>query len=151
MIKSRDFREFIQLLNEHEIEYLIVGGYAVALYGYPRFTGDLDVWIRASILNAERIMTALRKFGFESLKISESDFTTPDSIVQLGYPPVRIDILTSLDGVEFESCFASRHRVVFEGLPINFISIADLKLNKEASGRTRDIDDLENLSEIRSQ
>lgn len=99
-----DFKEFIQLLNDNQVRYLIVGGYAVALHGYPRYTKDIDIWIEMSQKNAAQMLAALAQFGFGSLDLETSDFTTPDRVVQLGYPPSRIDIITTPDGVDFKSC-----------------------------------------------
>lgn len=142
---SRDFREFVESLNANGVEYLVVGGYAMAMHGRPRHTGDLDVWIDHRAENASRLILALREFGFGDVGLSVDDFTTPDQVVQLGYPPFRIDLLTSIDGVDFRQAWARRERLEHDGLPINFIGLDDLKANKRASGRPRDMDDLENL------
>ena len=96
-----DFKEFIALLNANDVHYLVVGGYAVALHGYPRYTKDLDIWIERSAENADRIVKALQEFGFGSLGLKADDFLVTDQIIQLGYPPRRIDLLTALPGVEF--------------------------------------------------
>jgi predicted nucleotidyltransferase len=142
---SRDFKEFIQLLVERKVEFLIVGGYAVGVHGYPRFTGDLDVWIKISEANASRVLAAIHDFGFSSLSLTKLDFLTIDNVIQLGHPPFRIDILTSLDGVSFDECYSRKHVVDIEGLPVSFIGLQDLLVNKNASGRLRDLDDIENL------
>lgn len=142
---SRDFKEFIESLNAHDVRYLVVGGYAVALHGYPRFTKDLDVWLWLEAGNAARAVQALANFGFASLDISANDFLVPDQIVQLGYPPNRIDLFTTLPGVDFESCFDQREIVMVDNIPVNFIDRESLKRNKQASGRLQDLADLENL------
>jgi hypothetical protein len=142
---DQDFKEFIALLNEHEVRYLIVGGYAVAVHGHPRYTKDLDVWILTETGNAERLLLALEEFGFGSLGLTQGDFVTRDQVIQLGYPPNRIDILTSLEGVSFEDCYDSRATVELEGLLVPFISLDDLRKNKRALGRHQDLADLENL------
>lgn len=145
MVLNKDFREFIELLNVHEIKYLVVGGYAVTIHGYPRFTDDIDIWFWIEESNALSMIEVLKDFGFSSLKISVSDLISPNKIIQLGYPPNRIDLLTSVDGLEFEKCYPDK--VVFEidGLKVNFIDLENLKKNKKASGRYKDLNDLENL------
>jgi len=145
MILSKDFRELLQLLNENGVEYLVVGGYATILYGYVRATGDIDIWVRASCKNGQAIVATLHDFGFEELAIDATDFDRDDSIVQLGYPPYRIDFLTSIDGVTFDSCYERRHLVKYEEITIPFIDLEDLKINKKASGRLKDLADLEAL------
>ena len=144
---NQDFKEFIELLNAAEVRYLVVGGYAVALHGYPRYTKDIDIWIERSTQNAERLLSALERFGFGSLGLTVADFLEPDQVIQLGYPPRRIDLLTSLSGVSFEPCYAARVEVTLDGVTVPFISLEHLKMNKRASGRYRDLADLESLSE----
>lgn len=142
---SKDFREFIELLNEHKVEYLIVGGYAVILHGYPRYTGDIDFFIKQSKNNAKKVMAALDEFGFGSLDIESSEFTKPDKMLQLGRPPLRIDIITSLSGVTFEEC--EQHKKIFhiDDMALPVIGLKQLRDNKKASGRHKDLDDLEHL------
>src|SRR5712692_1008652 len=108
MVLNQDLKEFIALLNANGVRYLVVGGYAVALHGHPRYTKDLDIWIELHRDNAVRLVTALDQFGFGSLGLKAEDFLEPDQIVQLGYPPNRIDLLTTAPGVEFETCYAAR-------------------------------------------
>ena len=127
------------------MRYLVVGGYAVALYGYPRYTKDIDIWIDLSPDNSERIIDAISQFGFASLDLNKEDFLEADVIIQLGYPPNRIDILTTLTGVDFEDCYSSRTLVEIDGETISFIDLENLKKNKAATGRTQDQADLENL------
>ncbi len=142
---SQDFKEFVGLLIEHEAEYLIVGGYAVSIHGHPRYTGDLDIWLNPTETNAEKIVKCVNDFGFSSFGLNVSDFTKEGNIIQLGYPPLRIDLLTQIDGVSFSECFKNKKEVEIEGLTVNFIGYNDLLENKKKSGRLRDLDDLENL------
>lgn len=142
---SKDFKEFVALLNAREVEYLVVGGYAMALHGRPRNTGDLDVWVKSSPENSRRLMAVLEAFGFGAVGLTADDFLQPDGVVQLGYPPFRIDLLTGIDGVEFDDAWPNRRTFVHDGLPLHFIGLEDLKANKRASGRPRDLDDLEQL------
>ena len=142
---SQDFKEFVELLNKHNVEYLIVGGYAVGIYGYPRYTGDLDIWINATMGNARKVVKVLDDFGFSSFGITEADFTKPGNVIQMGYPPFRIDVLTTIDGVEFENCYQNKMIVQHDEITLNVIGMSDLKTNKQASGRLKDIEDLENL------
>lgn len=144
---DRDFREFLACLAAHDVRFLVVGGYAVAAHGHPRYTGDLDVWVWTGAENAESLLTALADFGFGSVGLVANDFTEPGRVVQLGYPPVRIDLLTSIDGVEFEPCFDRRVEVVVDGLPVPFIALDDLRRNKASSGRPQDLADLAALDE----
>ncbi len=141
-----DFQEFIQSLNDNKVRYLVVGGYAVALHGHPRYTKDLDVWIELSQENAKRVVKALAQFGFGSLGLTEGDFLVPDQIIQLGNPPNRIDILTTLQGVDFETCYTSRVQVVIDDVTVDFIDLDNLKKNKKAVGRLQDLANLEKLS-----
>ena len=142
---SLDFKEFIQSLNGNGVRYLVVGGYAVALHGYPRYTKDIDIWVELNPSNADKIMRTLDQFGFASLGLKAEDFLEPDTIIQLGYPPNRIDLLTTLTGVDFETCYSARIELDIEGLTVNFIDLENLKENKKASGRAQDLADLENL------
>lgn len=144
---SKDFKEFIALLNEHEVRYLVVGGYALAFHGYPRYTKDLDVWIEPSPGNADRIIAALDDFGFGSLGLAAADFLERDTIIQLGYPPHRIDLLTTIAGVTFEECYRAKAGVDIEGLHIDVIDSDNFKKNKRATGRPRDAVDADNLEE----
>jgi hypothetical protein len=140
-----DYKEFIESLNANQVHYLIVGGYALAVHGHPRYTKDLDVWVECSRENARALLRALAQFGMGSLGLAEGDFLVPDQVVQLGYPPVRIDILLSASGVEFEDCFTRRMIVPLDGVDVNFIDLEGFKKNKRASGRLQDLADLENL------
>ena len=142
---NQDFKEFIQLLNDNQVRYLVLGGYAVALHGYPRYTKDIDIWIEMSSLNAYNLIKALEGFGFGSLGLTIDDFLTPDQVIQLGYPPNRIDLITTPDGVEFQTCYLSRIEVKIDDIIVNFIDLENLKKNKKASGRLQHLADLENL------
>lgn len=142
---SQDFNEFIQLLNDHEVEYLIVGDYAVILYGYPRYTGDMNFFINPTRTNAQKVVDVLHQFGFASLDISASDFTNPDMMLQLGRPPLRIDIINSLSGVTFDECFGNKKNFTIDALDLPVIGLKQLKKNKLASGRHKDLDDVEHL------
>lgn len=143
---NRDFKEFIASLNDKGVRYLVVGGYAVALHGHPRYTKDLDVWIEMNESNAARLLEALRQFGFDSLGLEVQDFLVADQIMQLGYPPCRIDLLVTLQGVEFGDCYASRTNVMIDEVSVDFIDLENLKRNKRATGRLQDLADVENLS-----
>ncbi len=142
---NQDFKEFIESLNKNKVRYLVIGGYAVAFHGHPRYTKDIDIWIGMDRENAANIVKALAEFGFASLGLKEEDFTTPDQIIQLGYPPERIDILTTPPGVNFEECYARRVETKMGGVLVNFIDVEDLKRNKKAAGRHQDLADVENL------
>lgn len=147
MVLNKDFKEFVELLNANKVKYLIVGGYAVGFHGYPRYTKDLDIWILVSNENAERVLTALNQFGFGSLGLKTEDFLNPENFVQLGYPPNRIDLVMSCDGIEFESSYQSKIILEVDGLEINFIDLENLRKNKLASGRPQDLADLDNLKD----
>jgi hypothetical protein len=145
MLLNQDFREFIESLNANRVRYLVVGGYAVALHGHPRYTKDMDVWIELTPENAQQVVKALRQFGFDSLGLTADDFLEPSQVIQLGYPPRSIDLLTSLSGVNFASCYPEKTTVVIDGVSVDFIDLANLKKNKQATGRYQDLADLENL------
>jgi len=144
-VLNQDFKEFIQSLNNNGVRYLVIGGYAVAFHGHPRYTKDIDVWISISLENAANMVKALNEFGFGSLGLKSDDFTAPDQIVQLGFPPSRIDILTTLSGVVFDTCYEARVQTTVDGVLVNFIDLENLKRNKKATGRHQDLADLENL------
>jgi hypothetical protein len=144
---QKDFKELLELFNAHKVEYLIVGGYALAFYGAPRFTGDIDLLVKADSENAKRILSALEGFGFGSLKLSEVDFTSPNNVIQLGVAPVRVDIMTSLTGVGWEKAQADKVRGNYGDTATYFISKADFIANKTALGRKKDLADLEALGQ----
>ena len=142
---ARDFKEFLKSLDLNGVEYLLIGGYAVGVHGHIRATNDLDIWVKVSLENATRIERALREFGFTVAGLTLDLFLTPDNIVRMGVPPIRIKILTSVSGVEFEPCYAEKEMVQFEELTVPVISLARLRENKAASGRAKDLADLESL------
>lgn len=145
MILNQNFREFIKLLNSNQVRYLIVGGYAVAFHGHPRYTKDIDIWIWINENNAKNMKKALDEFGFSSLGLKEEDFLVPGYVIQLGYPPNRIDILTQVTGLEFDLCYSSKIELDIDGITVNFIDLESLKKNKKAIGRFQDLADLEKL------
>jgi predicted nucleotidyltransferase len=144
-VLNQDFKEFIQSLNDNGVRYLVIGGYAVAFHGYPRYTRDIDIWVGMDAENATKIIKALEQFGFASLGLQTSDFTAPDQIVQLGYPPNRIDLITTTPGVDFDTCHAARVPTEIDNVQVNFIDLENLKRNKRAVGRHQDLADIENL------
>ena len=148
MTLQRDLREFIGLLNSLGVEYLIVGGHAVAYHGHPRFTGDIDFLVRPSAANAGRVVTALNKFGFSDLGLTEDDFVRRGSVVQLGRPPNRIDLLTLISGVDFDAAWIGSVAGELDGLPVRFIGFDDLLKNKQAAGRDQDLADVKKLKAI---
>lgn len=141
-----DFSEFLRLLTDHQVEYLLVGGFAVAIHGYPRATADMDIWVARHRRNAEKLVACLRDFGFDSSDLRPETFDPADRVVRMGVAPLRIDILTSIDGVSFDACSARAVFANVDGSRVPVISLDDLKANKRASGRAKDLDDLENLS-----
>ncbi|RZK50665.1 MAG: hypothetical protein EOO99_00375 [Pedobacter sp.] len=146
MTLSEDFEAFINLLNQYEVEYLVVGGYALAFHGHPRFTGDLDIWINTSVKNANKMVQVLTDFGFGSIGFTPDDFLEENTISQIGYPPLRIDILNSIDGVNFHEAFKHKVEIEIEDLKIKYIALGDLIKNKKAAGRTQDLLDVKILT-----
>ena len=144
---QKDFREFLALLNAHKVYYIIVGGYALAFHGAPRYTGDIDVFIKPDRSNASHIMKALLDFGFNSLDLSVEDFKKEDNVVQLGMPPVRIDIITSLSGVSWEQAEASKVPGKYGDVSVFYIGKEQYLANKRAIGRAKDQADIEALGE----
>ena len=140
-----DLMDFAGLLSRHKVAYLIVGGYAVAFHGHPRYTKDLDIWIEREAQNGARVIAALNEFGFGSLDLTEKDFLQPERVIQLGTPPSRVDLLTDLKGVTFPEAYLRRVTDWSEGTPLHFIGLEDLIANKRAVGRHLDLADLENL------
>lgn len=140
-----DFREFLRLLSAHGVDYLLVGGYAVGLHGYPRATVDLDLWIASTPDNARRMVAVLRDFGFDLPELEPDLFLNPNSIVRFGTPPFRIEVMTSIDGVTYEACVRNAASFDIDGVRVPVISLDDLKTNKKAAGRHRDLADLDNL------
>lgn len=142
-----DFRDFLKLLNSAKVEYLLIGGYAVGFHGHVRPTGDIDFWIAVSAENAARVAGVLHQFGF-SAGVSADIFLQPHKVFRMGLPPVRIELLTSVSGIDFDEAFSRRVRGSISGVDVNLISLQDLKQNKKASGRHKDLADLEKLEEI---
>ena len=140
-----DFREFLSLLHTHRVKYLLVGGYAVAAHGYPRFTGDMDVWIQTNTENAENVLRVCREFGFDVPNLRVELFTDPKQMTRMGHPPLRIEILNSVSGLTFDLAWENRISEVWDEVPVSLISLEDLRTNKRASGRLKDLADLENL------
>jgi hypothetical protein len=142
---EKDLREFIELLNALEVRYIVVGAFAVAYHGHPRYTGDIDLFIERSLENAKRIVSAIEQFGFGDLGLSAEDFLQEDQVIQLGVAPNRIDLLTFLSGVSFEETWFQRQQGEIGGVRVPIISKELLKRNKAASGRSQDLADLEHL------
>ncbi len=140
-----DFKEFLQLFRDHQVEYLLIGGYAVGYHGYPRATADMDIWVASNQQNALKIFTALKEFGFDVPELTPELFLKEDQIIRMGVPPVRLEITTSISGVSFDECFKEKIIDEIDGIEVNLISLAHLKVNKKASGRYKDLNDLENL------
>ena len=141
-----DFNEFIQFINSERVEYLLVGGYAVGLHGAPRFTADMDIWVGTTPENALRLGRALQRFGFQSDDITSGQFLKPDSVFRIGHPPLQIDLLAEISGRDFADCYSRRETIVRDGVEISLISRDDLRLNKQAAGRAKDLSDLEGLA-----
>jgi predicted nucleotidyltransferase len=142
---TRDFKEFLQSLNDHGVEYLVIGGHAVAYHGYPRATADLDVWVEVHPDNATRLVSALRQFGFDLPELNPDLFLRPDRVIRMGVPPNRIEIQTGIDGVRFEDCSPRGIACDLDGIRVRFIDLSDLKANKRSSGRNKDLADLDQL------
>lgn len=144
---QEDLREFIVLLNSHKVEYIVVGGHAVAYHGYPRFTGDIDFLVRPTAENASRLLEAMKAFGFGNPGVSTEDLTQPSRVLQLGRPPNRIDLLTSIDGVGFDEAWQGRVFGALDDLEVAFLGRDALLKNKRAAGRAKDLLDLQKLGE----
>ncbi len=140
-----DFKEFLKSLSSNDVQYLIVGGYSVGYYGYPRPTGDMGIWIANSPQNARRIVKALSDFGISTPEVTADLFIGKRSILRMGVPPFKLEIITFVDGVDFDSCYIRRVCATLDGIEANLIGLADLRTNKIASGRPKDLNDLENL------
>lgn len=141
-----DFREFLSFLNETQVEYLVVGGWALGIHGYVRATGDMDIWISSSEENLDRLLAALHLFGVPS-EISKDFFREKGNVFRMGSPPMRIEIITEATGVEFSECYSKKTEIVLDQLTIPFIGYDDFVLNKRSSGRLKDLADLESLGE----
>lgn len=142
----RDWREFVECLNANHVEFLIVGALAVARHVRPRYTKDLDVWVNPTVPNGERVLQALRQFGFPPVNVEAVEFASPDLILQFGVEPVRIDIITGISGVpDFAQAWEDRSPGLFAGIPVNYLGRETLRQNKAATGRSQDLVDLQNL------
>jgi predicted nucleotidyltransferase len=142
---SKDFSEFIALLNKQAVEYLVIGGYAVAFHGHPRYTKDIDLWIGNSHANALRLLAAIDEFGMGSLGLTASDLQADGQVIQLGYPPNRIDLIVGIEGLDFREAFSRRETVDIHGVTVCFAAKVDLIAAKQAAGRHQDLADIENL------
>ena len=147
MEAQQDFKELLALFNAHNVAYAIVGAYALSYHGAPRYTGDLDILIQPDAQNAERILDALSEFGFGNLGLTLADFTTPDNVIQLGYPPVRIGLVTSITGVSWEEVDENKETGTYGGVKVFYIGRPQLVKNKRLTGRQKDLADLESLGE----
>ena len=148
----QDWREFLSSLNAKRVRYLVIGAHALAAHGAPCYTADLDVWVEPTNANAEKVMVALRAFGFGALKgLTADDFVDLDKVVMLGVPPMRIDLLTSISGVKFATAWKRRVRTKLGGVTVNVLSVADLRANKLAAGRPKDLADAQTLSQLASR
>jgi hypothetical protein len=146
---EKDFKEFIELLNKDKVKYLVVGGFAIAYHAIARFTKDIDIFVEASEENSKKIMSVLKQFGFGNIGLNEGSFRKEGQIIQLGYPPLRIDLVTSISGVKFETAWGNREKGTYGDIPCYFISKEDLIKNKRAVGRNQDKADLEILEKSR--
>jgi hypothetical protein len=145
MTMHRDFKELISLFNEEKVEFLLVGAHALALHGHPRFTGDMDLWVHASKANAKRVFTALARYGAPLNQTQASEFSKPGLVLQIGLPPMRIDILTSLTGLSWPGAWKRRCTTSLAGVDVSFLSVQDMITNKRAIGRHKDLADVELL------
>ncbi|MEO5998018.1 MAG: DUF6036 family nucleotidyltransferase [Chitinophagaceae bacterium] len=145
MTLAQDFEDFVKLLNRHKVEYMIVGGYALAFHGRPRHTGDLDIWIGISESNAARMLKVIKDFGLGSLGFTKIDFLKEGFVSQIGYPPLRIDILNSIEGVEFNNAYKNRLSINLDTIRVDYIGLRDFIKNKQSSGRARDLADIKDI------
>jgi hypothetical protein len=141
-----DFKDFLRLLSEEKVEYLLVGGYAVGFHGYPRATKDMDVWVAVNPENAERLVRVFCRFGFSPKTISPAAFLNERKVIEMGIMPFRIDVIMSVSGLSFTECYAQRVKFLYEDINVNLINLEHLKINKRAVGRLRDLADVEELS-----
>lgn len=142
---EQDFNDFIKLCNKFEVKYLVIGGYAVSIHGYPRTTKDLDICIELSEENADKMIEVIKEFGFSSMKLTKEDFLKPNFITQLGYEPLRIDLINDLDGVPFEEAWLNKRVVNMQGESVNFIGYNELLKVKAKAGRPQDLADIDKL------
>ncbi len=140
-----DFKDFLNLLNENEVRYLLIGGYAVGYHGYPRATADMDVWISVDASTAERMVKVMMGFGFEEGAVTSDVFLNKKGLIRMGIPPLRLEVLMQIEGVDFDECYERRVDGVVDGVGVKLISLMDLRKNKKAAGRLKDLSDLEHL------
>lgn len=145
MLRSPDFKELLSILEKHEVRYLVIGGYAVMLYSEPRWTKDLDIWIALDFKNAKLIYAALKEFGAPLTGLDESDFSEPGYFYQMGNPPLRVDVMMDIPGVDFESAWERRNTIQMDDRKVHFIAKEDLIDAKLASGRDQDLRDVESI------
>jgi predicted nucleotidyltransferase len=148
---DKDFKEFIELLNAHDVQYLVIGEYAVNFHGYPRYTKNIDFWLWMTDENIEKLLQVIKSFGFGSLGLDKNDFSDADNIIQLGYEPYRIDLLTDVNGVDFQECYNRRIDGEIEAVKVKFLSIDDLIVAKKNAGRLQDLADAEQLEKLRNK
>jgi hypothetical protein len=141
----QDFKEFLRLLNSKKIDYLLIGGYAVGYHGYPRATVDMDIWISIDENNVSKIIKVINEFGFNDPALSSEIFINQKKVVRMGVPPIRLEVLSEIDGINFEDCFSKKIIDKIDGVSVNIIDLESLKINKKASGRLKDLSDLEYL------
>ncbi len=146
MEAQKDFKELLELFNKHNVEYIIVGAYALAFHGCPRYTGDLDILVKPDLNNAKNILASIKEFGFESLSLTAEDFSSPEKVVQLGIPPIRIDLLTSLTALTWEQIESHKVKGEYGDIPVYFIGKDELIINKKALGRHKDLADIESIT-----
>jgi predicted nucleotidyltransferase len=151
MTLDKDFEDFVALLNKHVVDYMIIGGYALAFHGKPRHTGDLDIWIDISDNNAQKMLNVINDFGMASLGMRKTDFLQKGIITQIGYPPLRIDILNEIDGVDFKDAYPNKLVIDVDDLPVNYIGLDDFIKNKQVSGRHQDISDVNELYKLKNK
>jgi hypothetical protein len=140
-----DFKEFLKLLKENDVRYLLIGGYAVGYHGYARATEDMNIWVAIHPDNAGRLVTVLKAFGFDLPELKPELFLRDRQIVRMGVPPLKLEISTFISGVEFEECYRARVVAEMDGVEVDLIDLEHLKENKKASGKPKDLADLEKL------
>jgi predicted nucleotidyltransferase len=146
VILPQDFKDFLKSLNSKGVEYLLIGGYAVNYYGHARATADMDIWIAVDPDNAQRMCDVIQDFFGQPIEgVSRDMFMQQNKVLRFGFPPIRIEVVTTIDGLEFPQCHAARVVDVLDGVPVNLIALEHLKINRKASGRSKDLTDLEFL------
>lgn len=148
---EKDFREFIELLNKLDVQYLVIGGFAVNFHGYPRYTKDIDLWLWIAEENINRLMKALNEFGFGDVGLKKDDFLNPENIIQLGYEPYRIDLVIDVEGINFQECYKRKVVADLEEIKINFLSLQDLIDIKKKTGRPQDLADADQLEKLKNK